>query len=122
MFKIRNKPVSIISVAGLIAFSAPALAAASVAAVSYAGSWHAYFDGSNQGTCQILITSADNLHGHCKGDLPPFQVTGKVTGDQVRFGIASTGAKFSGVMVSGVHGIGHWQNGASSGAWYLRKN
>lgn len=123
MLKLHNKSVPILSTAffaGLFAviaaFSTPAMAT-----VSYTGSWHAYFDGSNTGTCQIQITHSGQLTGHCKGNLPPFQVSGKVTGDQVRFGIASTGAKFSGVMVSGVHGVGHWQNGASSGAWYIRK-
>ncbi|MHB1631310.1 MAG: hypothetical protein ACYCQL_03695 [Acidithiobacillus sp.] len=119
MFKPR-KPVSIIALAGLLTLAA--FSSSALAAVSYAGSWHAYFDGSNQGTCQIRITPSNQLTGRCKGNLPPFRVAGKVTGDHVRFGIASTGAEFSGVMVSGVHGIGHWQNGASSGDWYLRKN
>lgn len=120
MFIFRNKPVSILFIAGLfaMAFSAPALAA-----ISYAGSWHAYFDGNLTGTCQIKVTPTGAMSGHCKGKyMAPFLVRGKMVGDKVRFSDDSTGGVFSGVMVSGVHGIGHWQNGQASGDWYIRKN
>ena len=95
---------------------------AAMASVPYAGNWHAYFDGSNTGTCQIRITPSGDLSGTCKGNLPKFRVQGKVVGSQITFGIASTGAKFSGVMVSNDHGFGHWDNEGNSGAWYMRKN
>ncbi|MHB8354498.1 MAG: hypothetical protein ACYDCF_08715 [Burkholderiales bacterium] len=117
MFKHRRKLASFFSLITLASFSAPAMAA-----VSYAGSWHAYFDGGNTGTCQVSISPSGAISGNCKGNLPPFQVKGSISGDNVHFGVASTGAKFSGVMVSGKHGIGHWQNGANSGAWYILKN
>jgi len=134
IMSIRNKVV-IIALLGLASLSTAAMAS-----VPYAGNWHAYFDGSNTGTCQIHIAPSGDMsgackgktcppnvasdrYGACKGNLPPFHVQGKVVGNQVRFGVARTGAKFSGVMVSDDHGVGHWDNeGSSGGAWYIRRN
>jgi len=117
---IRNKTVT--KVVTLALFGLASVSTAAMASVPYVGNWHAYFDGSNTGTCQIHIASSGNLSGTCKGNLPTFRVRGKIVGNQVTFGIASTGAKFSGVMVSTDHGFGHWDNGGNSGAWYMRKN
>ncbi|MHB1642557.1 MAG: hypothetical protein ACYCS8_07840 [Acidithiobacillus sp.] len=115
--KLRGKFTSLALLLVMASFST-----AAVAAVSYAGTWHAYFDGGNTGTCQIRIARSGDLSGMCKGNLPAFKVSGDVSGNQVHFGVASTGARFSGVMVSSTHGIGHWENGENSGAWYIRKN
>ncbi|MCE5360815.1 MAG: hypothetical protein JJ714_07535 [Acidithiobacillus sp.] len=87
-----------------------------------AGSWTAHFTGADHGNCSIKVTAEGALTGICHGadETKPFPVAGVVKGSHVSFGVAATGAEFTGTIGAN-HGSGVWVNHGVGGKWTLDK-
>lgn len=107
----------------LLAFSLLLVSSLAMAATPYAGQWKASFSGSDHGTCSGRIQPSGKLQGVCHGrdeGAHPFKVAGMVSGNQIRFGVARTGAQFDG-YIKGDQGWGTWHNHGSTGTWKLSR-